>query len=138
MKVENTTVNQDLLQKTRQRAFFLALQELSEHKDISEEESSALINHHAISPMVFRALGGGWCSSKEEVFSLLLTELKTSLEQSRQTIQKIKDDLQPSSWDDDGEKIFKLSQKTISKLDDMDMSLQDLLNDCQEIDKRGR
>ncbi len=132
--MSTTTVNQDLLQKTRQRAFLLALQELNTHKDISKEESSALINHHAISPMVFRALGSGWCSSKEEVFSLLLTELKKSLEQSRQTIQKIKDDLQPSSWDDDDEKAFKLSPKTMSKLDDMDMSVQDLLDNCLEID----
>lgn len=134
--MSTTTVDkEDLLQKTRQRAFLLSLQELNTHKDISEEDSSALINHPAIRPMVFRALGGGWCSSKEEVFSLLLTELKKSLEQSRKKIQKIKDDIQPSSWDDDDDKAFKLSSKTTSKLDDIDTSLQDSLNDCLEINR---
>ena len=131
------TMNQeDLLQKTRQRAFMFALQQLSKHKDIDAEESHALINHDAIRGMVFNGITG-WCQNKEQAYSLIVTELKQSLEQSRKKIQTIKEDFQPSWMDKYDDNPFRMPPKAISKLDEIDVTLQELLDDCKTIEKRG-
>jgi hypothetical protein len=75
----------------------------------------------------------GWCNSKEEASYMLLTELRQLLQQARKKIEEIKENFQESR----GHEEFRLSPKTVSKLNGIDTSLQKLLDSCLEIDRRG-
>jgi hypothetical protein len=128
-------INQEeILQTARQRAFIRALAELQEHKDIDQEESNALMNHETIRPMIMKGIIS-WCDSKQEAFVVHVIEMKKALEQCRETIQVMKSTLLPDMWTEKND--YQLSEDTSSDLDDIDVELQELLDNCLEIERRG-